>query len=115
MAGDGVSMPTTFAQMGDVAKVQVRATNNPQPGTPFADRLDQKGELQVHRVQDTAEQQAQKRIDPDQGNLDKRQRRRQRRQERLDGRVDAEDDGDIDESGSVADTSPLGHLIDLRA
>ena len=115
MAGDGVSMPTTLAQMGDVAKVQVRATSHPQPGTPFADRLEQKGELQAHRVQETEQQQAQKRIDPEQENLDKRQRRRQRRQERQDGRVDVEDDGDDTDGEPVVDASPLGHLVDLRA
>ncbi len=108
-------MPTTLAQMGDVAKVQARATSHPQPATPFAERLDEKGQLQAHRVQETEQQQAQKRIDPDKGNLDKRQRRRQRRQERADGHVDVEDDGDGDEAASPEEASPLGHLVDLRA
>ncbi len=108
-------MPTTLAQMGDVAKVQVRATSHPQPGTAFADRLEEKGELQAHRVQETAEKQAQKRVDPEEGNLDKRQRRRQRRQEQQDGGVDLEDDGDDNEGDPAEDASPLGHLVDLRA
>lgn len=108
-------MPTTLAQMGDVAKVQVRATSHPQSGTPFADRLDEKGQLQAHRVQEAEQPQAQKHIDPEQGNLDKRQRRRQRRQERLDGHVDTEDDGDEGEADAAQDASPLGHLVDMRA
>jgi hypothetical protein len=108
-------MPTTLAQMGDVAKVQVRATSHVQSGTPFADRLDDKGQLQAHRVQESEKAQAQKQVDPEQENLDKRQRRRQRRQERLDGHVDMEDDGDEGEADATQDASPLGHLVDLRA
>lgn len=108
-------MPTTLAQMGDVAKVQVRATSHVQSGTPFADRLDDKGQLQAHRVQEAEQPQTPKNIDPEQANLDKRQRRRQRRQERLDGHVDTEDDGDDGDIDTVEDASPLGHLVDLRA
>lgn len=108
-------MPTTLAQLGDVAKVQVRATSQSQPGTPFAERLDEKGQLQAHRVQETEQPRAQKRVDPEQGGLDKRQRRRQRRQERQDGHVDLEDDGDESQTESPEEASPLGHLIDMRA
>ena len=85
MPGDGVSLPTTLAQLGNVAKVQARAASPPQPTTPFAERAEQRGELSARRVQETKEDQAQRRLDADQHGLDKRQRRRQRRQGRADG------------------------------
>lgn len=113
MPGDGVSLPTTLAQMGSVAKVQARATSQPQPTASFADRLDQKGELTAHHVPETEQQQAQGRVDEKGRSLDKRQRRRQRRQDRSD---QPEDGTHVDDGGDpAADASPLGHLVDLRA
>lgn len=110
MSGDGVSLPTTLAQLGNVAKAQARATTQSHPATPFAELQEQKGELQAKRVQQPEQAQPDHRVDPEQRDLDKRQRRRQRRQERQETR--AQDDADA-EPGDNA--SPLGHLIDLRA
>lgn len=110
MSGDGVSLPTTLAQLGNVAKAQARASSQPQPATPFAELQDQKGELQARRVQQTEQAQADHRVDDRQRELDKRQRRRQRRQERQETRGAADGPGDEDENAT-----PLGHLIDLRA
>ena len=56
MAGDGVSLPTTLAQLGNVAKAQARATAVSQPTTPFADLAEQKGVVKAHRVQETQAQ-----------------------------------------------------------
>jgi len=112
MPGDGVSLPTTLAQLGNVAKVQARAASPPQPTTPFADLAEQRGELKARQVQETKEDQAQRGLETDQQGLDKRQRRRQRRNGRNDGTDGAEGDAD---AVAPEDASPLGHLVDLRA
>lgn len=112
MPADGVSLPTTLAQLGSVAKAQARATSQAQPATAYADQQEKKGELAARKVQETREQQAQRQISADQRNLDKRQRRRQKRQGRLAG---AEHAGGPDDRAEPEDGSPLGHLVDLRA
>jgi hypothetical protein len=113
MPGDGVSLPTTLAQLGNVAKVQARAASPPQPTTPFADQADQRGELMVRKVQDAKANKAQRGLDPDQPGLDRRQRRRQRREGRNDGLNEETDNAE--DAVTPEDASPLGHLLDLRA
>ncbi|MBM4131911.1 hypothetical protein FJ250_12950 [bacterium] len=110
MPGDGVSLPTTLAQMGSVAKTQARAANTPQPATPFGELQEQKGELTARRVQEPGTAPPDRRVAGDQGGLDKRQRRRQRRQTR----------NGLDQPAAPAEAepdnpTPLGHLVDLRA
>ncbi|MBK7189282.1 MAG: hypothetical protein IPO18_13970 [bacterium] len=113
MAGDGVSLPTTLAQLGNVAKAQARATAVSQPTTPFADLAEQKGVVKAHRVQETQAQAADHKVDPDRDGLDKRQRRRQKR---LGKNGDQEAEGDpADDAGNEDNASPLGNLVDLRA
>jgi hypothetical protein len=113
MPGDGVSLPTTLAQLGNVAKVQARAASPPQPTTPFADRADQRGELMVRKVQEPKDNKAQRGLDPEQHGLDRRQRRRQRREDRNN---DPDEQLDTDQDAvTPEDASPLGHLLDLRA
>ena len=113
MPADGVSLPTTLAQRGSVAKAQARATNLPQPATPFADLAEQKGELKAHRVQEPGQPTPGHAIDPGRDGLDKRQRRRQRRQGKPAGGEPEQTDALAD--GTANDISPLGHLVDLRA
>lgn len=113
MPGDGVSLPTTLAQMGSVAKAQARASTLPQPATPFADLQEQKGELKARKVQEPGQAQADRRVEEQADGLDKRQRRRQRRQGRG-GQEGAADAANADET-DANDASPLGHLVDLRA
>ncbi|MBK8166151.1 MAG: hypothetical protein IPK64_09305 [bacterium] len=110
MPGDGVSLPTTLAQLGSVAKAQVRVTSPSQPATPFAELQEQKGELKARKVQETEPAQADRRIDGDRDAPDKRQRRRQRRQART-GPVDP----DPSAAAAEENASPLGTLVDLRA
>lgn len=110
MPGDGVSLPTTLAQMGSVAKAQARAANTPQPATPYAELQEQKGELKARRVQEPGSAQADRRVDADGDGLDKRQRRRQRRQARSGPEPPAPTPAE-----SESDASPLGRLVDLRA
>jgi hypothetical protein len=112
MAGDGVSLPTTLAQMGSVAKAQARAANPAQPATPFAELQEQKGELRARKVQEPGQAQEDRRVAADGDGLDKRQRRRQRRQ----ARPGPAADGDEANDGAAEDNaSPLGQLVDLRA
>jgi hypothetical protein len=110
MPGDGVSLPTTLAQMGNVAKAQVRATPQVQPATPFAELQEQKGELKARKVQEPGPAQPDRRVDAERDALDKRQRRRQRRQARS-----GPTDPDPADDAEAEDASPLGTLVDLRA
>lgn len=112
MSADGVSLPTTLAQLGNVAKAQARATSQPQSATAYADQQEKRGELAARKVQETGAQQAQRQVSSDQRNLDKRQRRRQKRQER---QADGEGSAAAAGRGEPEDASPLGHLVDLRA
>ncbi len=49
-AGDGVSLPTTLAQMGSVAKTQAKGQQAPAQTTPFSDQLNRDDDLKVQRV-----------------------------------------------------------------
>lgn len=116
MAGDGVSLPTTIANLGTVAKTQAKGQQAAQPTTPFAEQMDKNDDLKVQRVKET-EQAAKKKIDPDAENTDKRKRRRRRRnrklieaQERESNRDQTETDADQDEPVEES----IGCLIDLR-
>lgn len=113
MSADGVSLPTTLAQMGSVAKAQARATSHPQPATPFADLAEQKGELKARRVQETGQPADNHAVEAASEGLDKRQRRRQRRQGRSADETPEPTDAVAD--GTASGSSPLGHLVDLRA
>jgi hypothetical protein len=53
MPGDGVSLPTTLAQMGSVAKTQARGQQAAPQVTPFSEQKDDKNELKVQRVKET--------------------------------------------------------------
>lgn len=116
MNSDGVSLPTTIAQMGSVAKTQSRAQQQGQHVTPFKDQLDKREELKVQRVQHT-EAADHRRIEAEDEAPDKRQRRRRRRERKLQFR-DGEDEAAPDESAateSASEPEQLGALIDLRA
>lgn len=113
MAGDGVSLPTTIAQMGSVAKTQARGQQAAQPAVPFADQLDKRDDLKIQRVKelDKAEQQ---RINPDEEKeKDKRRRRRLRRNRKvLAGDQDGQEGGQDEERDE--EQEQVGQLIDLR-
>lgn len=114
MNSDGVSLPTTIAQLGNVAKTQSRVQQQGQNVTPFKDQLDRQEDLKVQRVKQ-AEAADHRRIETDEESPDKRQRRRQRRERKLlardrsDGKPGAEDGADLQDQETV------GVLIDLRA
>ena len=122
MAGDGVSLPTTIAQMGNVAKSQARGQQAAQPTAPFAEQLDKNEDLKVQRVKETNEAEK-RRIDPDEERKDKRKRRRLRRnRKRFDreaaGEHEAEqqeqDGASNPEEAEEAETVEPGTLIDMR-
>lgn len=116
MSGDGVSLPTTLAQMGSVAKTQAKAQQSGQPVSPFHDQRDKKDELRVQRIRET-EKPNQDRVDPDADRRDKRQRRRDNRHQKTQEKAagDGEDGGA--NPGQEQDQEPetLGAMIDLRA
>lgn len=114
-AGDGVSLPTTLAQMGSVAKTQAKGQQAATQTTPFADQLKKDDDLKVQRVKET-EEATQQKIDPKQENQDKRQRRRLKRHRKHLANAENEPespagDGDEDDPDNA---EQLGVLIDLR-
>ena len=116
MNSDGVSLPTTIAQLGSVAKTQSRAQQQAQNVTPFKDQLDKREELKVQRVKQT-EAADHRRIEAEDDAPDKRQRRRQRRERKLQLREDEQEPGNAASPADQAAPEPeqLGALIDLRA
>jgi len=112
MAGDGVSLPTTIAQMGNVAKTQARGQQSAAPVTPFNEQTDKEENLKVQRVKEMAEA-AKGRINPDDDRADKRKRRRLKRNAKS---LAQEEDPEPheDEDGTGQEEEQLGCLIDLR-
>ncbi len=115
-AGDGVSLPTTLAQMGSVAKTQAKGQQAPVPATPFSEQMNKDDKLRVQRVKETQES-TQDKIDANQENPDKRQRRRLNRQrKRLGDGKDENFDPTASAAGDDTETEAerLGVLIDMR-
>lgn len=116
MAGDGVSLPTSIAQMGSVAKTQAKTQQTAQPVTPFADQLDKKDELKVQRVKETLKTEQEK-VDPDQERekgKDKRRRRRMRRKgKNLGLNAEAPENGE-DSPENEESAEKVGTVLDLR-
>ena len=113
-AGDGVSLPTTLAQMGSVAKTQAKGQQAPAQTTPFSDQLNRDDDLKVQRVKETDEA-AKQEVDRDGKNADKRKRRRLKRNRKQ--LTDAEDDqslSETDEEDESPEEEQLGILIDMR-
>ncbi len=116
MNSDGVSLPTTLAQLGSVAKTQSRAQQQAQNVTPFKDQLDKREELKVQRVKQT-EAADHQRIEAEDDAPDKRQRRRQRRERKLQLQEEEQESADAAAPADepAPETEQLGALIDLRA
>ena len=122
MPGDGVSLPTTLAQMGNVAKAQARGQQAAPQVTPFSEQKDDKNDLKVQRVKETAPAEK-SRVDADREEKDKRKRRRlKRRRNRYpefreghepDGNEDFDPECDLAEDGTEEEEL-LGGLLDLR-
>lgn len=115
-AGDGVSLPTTLAQMGSVAKTQAKGQHSQVQVTPFSEQMNKDEELRVQRVKQMDEAR-QDEVDADKENPDKRRRRRLNRQRKRlkDGaELDFEPDGDESEDDAEGDAERLGVLIDMR-
>lgn len=116
MPADGVSLPTTLAQMGTVAKAQARGQQGTQQAVPFHEQRDKKDDLKVQRVHE-AKAAEKGRIEPDEDRRDKRQRRRLRRALRRSGPAEDENEGTQPGQGgtdATEDESTLGVTIDLR-
>jgi len=113
-AGDGVSLPTTLAQMGSVAKTQAKGQQAATQTTPFADQIKHNEDLKVQRVQETTEANQQG-IDPNKGESDKRKRRRLKRNRKQLADSDEEIQEELAESEEdQAEEEQLGVLIDMR-
>ena len=121
MTADGVSLPTTVAQLGTVARTQAKAQQAAPQVTPFSGRKDADEEIQVRRVKETTESEK-GRVTRQDEEKDKRKRRRLRRRARRDRENETAGESP-DSSGkqqvSEADQGEneeeqLGALIDLR-
>ena len=115
-AGDGVSLPTTLAQMGSVAKTQAKGQHTQVQATPFSEQMNKDDELRVQRIKQT-EETHQDEIDANQENPDKRQRRRlnrQRKRLREGAELDYDPDDAENEDDAAGEAERLGVLIDMR-
>ncbi|MCK9997046.1 MAG: hypothetical protein KAH56_12305 [Candidatus Krumholzibacteria bacterium] len=102
MPGDGVSLPTTLAQMGSVAKTQARGQQSSPQVTPFSEQKADREELRIQRVKETSKTEK-SRVTRQDEDKDKRKRRRLKRVRKK----EQEEQQEMDE-GTV------GSLIDLR-
>lgn len=118
MTGDGVSLPTSIAQLGNAAKTQAKGQQTQSTATPFSEQLDKDEKLKVQRVQQT-EKSEQDGVDKDgkQRRDDKRkQRRRSRRLRRTRVRNQGNNDGadfteDVEQE---LEPATVGSMIDKR-
>ena len=116
MPGDGVSLPTTLAQMGSVAKTQARGQQTAPQVTPFSEQKDDKNELKIQRVKESTKAE-ESRVAADQEEKDKRKRRRLKRQRnKFSQQADhtADDQTEDQEQTVSEEEEKLGCLIDLR-
>lgn len=115
MPGDGVSLPTTLAQMGSVAKTQARGQQASPQVTPFSEQKDEKNELKVERVNETAEAEK-NRVAADRDEKDKRKRRRLKRKRNRLAELKGESETPPEEphTEGTEKEDMLGGLIDLR-
>ncbi len=102
MPGDGVSLPTTLAQMGSVAKTQARGQQSSPQVTPFSEQKADRDELRIQRVKETSKAEKARVTRQDEEN-DKRKKRRLKRVRKKDKRKQQE-----------MDEGTIGSLIDLR-
>jgi len=110
MAGDGISLQTNLAQLGNLAKTQAKSQQTPQTTTPFSEQVAKQDELKTQRVQQI-EQTEKRQVDPD-AERDRRRRRRLRRQAQK--RKRAENDLAVEADENYEDQPAVGGLIDTR-
>ena len=121
MPGDGVSLPTTLAQMGSVAKTQARGQQSSPQVTPFSEQKDGKEELTIQRVKEITETEK-NRVTRQDEEKDKRKRRRLKRTRKKGDHSKVElrrgqEDPDLQDaelSNRENEDEILGSLIDLR-
>ena len=115
MPGDGVSLPTTLAQMGSVAKTQAKGQQVSPQVNPFSGQKENEEELRVERVKETTASDKNRIAGEDQ-EKDKRKRRRlKRRSKRLEQESEQADRTEGAAEGSPSgDEDKLGSLIDLH-
>ena len=110
MVGDGISLQTNLAQLGNLAKTQAKSQQSPHTTTPFSEQVAKQDERKTQRVKQT-EQTERRQVDPD-AERDRRRRRRLRRQALKQQRAANETTGDRDEN--CDDQAAVGGLIDTR-
>ena len=110
MVGDGISLQTNLAQLGNVAKTQAKSQQSPHTTTPFSEQVAKQDELKTQRVKQT-EQTEKRQVDPE-AERDRRRRRRLRRKAQKHRRDANETTGEDDENSD--DQAAVGGLIDTR-
>lgn len=121
MPGDGVSLPTSLAQMGNVAKAQAKGQQSAPQVTPFSEQKDGREELKVQRVKETtkAEKNRVTRRNEEKDRRKQRRLNRSRKKANLHGEDHLLQSGDQDapdrnNGDAEATEETLGALIDLR-
>jgi transposase InsO family protein len=118
MSGDGVSLPTTLAQTGSVAKTQARGQQSSPQVTPFSEQTDDQEKIRIQRVKETSETEK-NRVVRQEEEKDKRKRRRLKRNRKkaydeMRGKHENTDSEDGERDRPEIDEEILGSLIDLR-
>ena len=113
MSGDGVSIPTSLAQMGNVAKSQARSQNTAAPATPFAEQMGKKEELKVQRVKETQES-TEAKVKREKEEKDNRKRRRLNRKKKNLTQDSELVEEQISEEDEDRKEEEIGCLLDLR-
>ncbi|HPF33957.1 MAG TPA: hypothetical protein P5571_06210 [Candidatus Krumholzibacteria bacterium] len=106
MAADGFSVKTALAQMGNVARTQLKGQQGPQATSQQVKRPgeDQSRVEQVRKTEDSQ----QSKLDPDARQQDERRRRKRGRRDQ-----DTENDRDVPQD-DAEETGP-GQVLDLKA
>jgi len=120
MSGDGISLQTTIAQSGTVAKTQLKGQQQHQQTVPLSEQLDKSKDLKVNRVKQ-AEKAEQNQVDPD-ARREKGQRRKERKRRAVSESrvaVDVSAKREQTEETTASQTpeaaGEVGSLVDKRA
>ena len=109
MAGDGVSLQTNIAQLGNLAKSQSRAQQAGAVNPDQARQLDKEDAKPLEKVRET-EQAEKSKVDGEE------ERARQRKQRRAKGDPATEEDEDGQDPDDIEAAQPdLGGLVDTKA
>lgn len=120
MTGDGISLQTTIAQSGNVAKTQLKGQQQNQQTVPLSEQVDKSKDLKVNRVKQAVKAEHNK-VDPDARRGKGQRRKKRKRHAESASRVAAEASSEREQPAETAASptsgpaSEVGSLVDKRA